>query len=103
MESTNRDPITRVDFEIFGKVQRVNFRKYTQSKAKSLNLRGWVKNTSAGTVVGSMEGRSRDVDCMMEWLRTTGSPKSEIVKADFKNAKKLDKHSFSSTAFIIKK
>ena len=34
-----------VDFEVFGKVQGVFFRKFTNEKANSLGLRGWVKNT----------------------------------------------------------
>ena len=34
-----------VQFEVFGRVQGVFFRKFTNEKALSLELRGWVKNT----------------------------------------------------------
>ena len=34
-----------VDYEVFGRVQGVFFRKFTNEKANSLGLRGWVKNT----------------------------------------------------------
>ena len=45
------------DFEVFGTVQGVFFRKHTQQQATKLNLVGWVKNASSGTVQGHMEGR----------------------------------------------
>lgn len=75
------------DFEIIGTVQGVFFRKHTQQQAKKLNLVGWVKNASTGTVQGHMEGRKEDVNQMKTWLRTTGSPKSKITKAEFANEK----------------
>ena len=34
-----------VDFEVFGKVQGVFFRKYTQRQAVELGVRGWIMNT----------------------------------------------------------
>ena len=39
-----------VDYEVFGRVQGVFFRKFTSEKANSLGLRGWVKNTRYRTV-----------------------------------------------------
>ncbi len=38
-----------------------NYRKYTYEKANELNVRGWVKNTEQGTVVGQAEGREKDM------------------------------------------
>jgi len=77
------------DFEIFGTVQGVFFRKHTQQQATKLNLVGWVKNTASGTVQGHMEGRIDDINQMKTWLRTKGSPKSKITKADFSNEKTI--------------
>ena len=37
--------LVAVEFEVFGRVQGVFFRKFTNEKALSLGLRGWVKNT----------------------------------------------------------
>ena len=37
--------LVAVDYEVFGRVQGVFFRKYTNDKANTLSLRGWVKNT----------------------------------------------------------
>jgi len=41
-----------VQFEVFGKVQGVFFRKYTKEKADSLGIRGYVFNHDSGTVQG---------------------------------------------------
>uniref|UniRef100_A0A8C9TNC9 Acylphosphatase n=1 Tax=Scleropages formosus TaxID=113540 RepID=A0A8C9TNC9_SCLFO len=45
-----------VDFEVFGNVQGVCFRMYTEDQAKKLGVSGWVKNTRQGTVVGQVQG-----------------------------------------------
>ncbi|KAM9465719.1 acylphosphatase-1-like [Clarias gariepinus] len=81
------EELLSVDYEVHGRVQGVFFRKYTQSEGKKLGLVGWVKNTPAGTVEGQLQGPSSNVRQMQEWLRSTGSPKSRIVKADFSNEK----------------
>ncbi|XP_021440526.2 acylphosphatase-1 isoform X1 [Oncorhynchus mykiss] len=78
-----------VDYEIFGRVQGVFFRKYTQTEGKKLGLVGWVQNTEAGTVQGQLQGPSNKVRQMQDWLKSTGSPKSQIIKAEFKNEKNV--------------
>ena len=50
--------VMSVHFEVYGKVQGVFFRKYTQARAEELNLRGWIRNTSRRTVEGDIEGQS---------------------------------------------
>lgn len=73
------------DFEVFGKVQGVYFRKHTQRKATELGLKGWVMNTAQGTVIGQLQGPQRGIDDMKIWLQKIGSPKSKIEKAAFRN------------------
>ncbi|KAL7294657.1 acylphosphatase-1 [Trichogramma pretiosum] len=90
-----------VDFEVYGRVQGVFFRKFTQSKAKELGLSGWCMNTDHNTVVGYVEGEKGKVEEMKNWLRTTGSPQSAIDKAEFRNEKQLDMLTLDS--FTIKK
>ncbi|KAB7507942.1 Acylphosphatase-1 [Armadillidium nasatum] len=85
-----------VDFEVFGIVQGVFFRKYTQKKAKELLVRGWCKNTDKGTVAGQLEGEEKQVQRMKDWLRTTGSPSSRIDKVEFKNEREIKDFSFDS-------
>ncbi|XP_022828010.1 acylphosphatase-2-like [Spodoptera litura] len=85
-----------VDFEVFGRVQGVFFRKYTKEQAEKLGLRGWCKNTSTGTVLGRMQGPTDKVEAMMHWLKTTGSPSSKIEKCEFRNQINIDDYTFNN-------
>ncbi|XP_071354229.1 acylphosphatase-1 [Trachinotus anak] len=90
------EDLISVDYEIFGRVQGVFFRKYTQAEGKKLGLVGWVQNTRAGTVQGQLQGPRNKVKEMQEWLKSTGSPKSQITKSEFKNEKTVDSLEHSS-------
>lgn len=72
-----------VSFEVFGRVQGVYFRKHTVDEARRLGLVGNVRNTSAGSVKGIVQGEAIKVEMMKTWLKTTGSPMSHIEKAVF--------------------
>ena len=52
---------------VFGRVQGVGFRFYTQKKALELNLKGFVRNKPNGTVYIEAEGNSKDVDEFVDW------------------------------------
>uniref|UniRef100_A0A834VCZ1 Acylphosphatase n=1 Tax=Sarcoptes scabiei TaxID=52283 RepID=A0A834VCZ1_SARSC len=90
-----------VNFKVFGKVQGVFFRKYTQAKARELGLFGYVKNEFDGTVVGIMQGIESSVREMKVWLETKGSPQSSIQKVEFTNEKIISKPDYDS--FTINK
>ncbi|XP_053191726.1 acylphosphatase-1 [Scomber japonicus] len=90
------EELISVDYEIFGRVQGVFFRKYTQAQGKKLGLVGWVQNTSGGTVQGQLQGPRSKVKEMKEWLKSTGSPKSEIMSAQFTKEKTVDTLEHSS-------
>lgn len=96
MATTNKSDLMNTDFEIFGKVQGVFFRKHTQRKATDLGLKGWVMNTSQGTVVGQLQGPSVAVNEMKNWLQTVGSPKSKIDKAHFQNERPITMCAFKA-------
>uniref|UniRef100_A0A8D0L5H5 acylphosphatase n=1 Tax=Sphenodon punctatus TaxID=8508 RepID=A0A8D0L5H5_SPHPU len=83
------DGLISVDYEVFRKVQGVFFRKYTQAEGKKLGLVGWVQNTQHDTVQGQLQGPAAKVRQLQEWLQKTGSPKSRINKAEFRNEKKI--------------
>ncbi|KAM9187403.1 acylphosphatase-2 isoform 2-T2 [Dugong dugon] len=51
-----------VDYEVFGYVQGVCFRMYTESEAKKIGVVGWVKNTRKGTVIGQVQGPEEKVN-----------------------------------------
>ncbi|XP_075386831.1 acylphosphatase-1 [Tenrec ecaudatus] len=94
------DTLISVDYEIFGKVQGVFFRKYTQAEGRKLGLVGWVQNTDRGTVQGQMQGPTSKVRPMQEWLKTRGSPKSHIDRANFKNEKVIPKLDYSDFQIV---
>lgn len=87
-----------VEFEVFGKVQGVFFRKHTVRKATELGLKGWVKNTTAGTVKGKIQGGNRGLALMKKWLQTTGSPNCRIDKTVFKNQHAILIYAFNNFA-----
>lgn len=68
----------RMNFEVFGKVQGVNFRYYTRKQAVTWGLVGWCRNTSSGTVKGIAEGSQENIQKMRLWLSQVGSPHSHI-------------------------
>ena len=86
--------LLRVEFEVFGKVQEVLFRKYTQSKANSIGVRGWIRNTERRTVRGELEGTIDILATMKEWLHNEGSPRSRIDRAIFRNEKEIEQYTF---------
>ncbi|KAM9363235.1 acylphosphatase-2-like [Symphorus nematophorus] len=95
----SQNKLTSVDFEIFGNVQGVCFRMYTEDHGLSLGLVGWVKNTRQGTVIGQIQGPVDKVKEMKSWLQNVGSPSSRIDRAVFSNERevsKLELHGFST-------
>jgi acylphosphatase len=55
---------------VSGRVQGVAFRWYTQEKALSLGLDGWVRNLRSGDVEAWLEADEADLAlaAMLEWL-----------------------------------
>ncbi|XP_059384851.1 acylphosphatase-2-like [Carassius carassius] len=91
MSSDAGEKYVSVDFEVFGNVQGVCFRMYTEAEAKKLGVTGWVKNTRQGTVVGQVQGHPEKVKEMKCWLSKVGSPSSRIDRAHFTNEKPVSK------------
>ncbi|XP_057629191.1 acylphosphatase-2 [Chionomys nivalis] len=90
------EPLKSVDYEVFGRVQGVCFRMYTEGEAKKMGVVGWVKNTSKGTVMGQVQGPEEKVNSMKAWLSKVGSPSSRIDRADFSNEKTISKLDYSN-------
>uniref|UniRef100_A0A914WKP1 Acylphosphatase n=1 Tax=Plectus sambesii TaxID=2011161 RepID=A0A914WKP1_9BILA len=83
-----------IDFEVFGHVQGVFFRKFTRQTAQKYSIVGWCKNTNHGTVSGQAQGQEDNVNKMKQWLQHEGSPHSKIDKAEFRNEKEITKLEF---------
>uniref|UniRef100_A0AAY5KN12 Acylphosphatase-1 n=1 Tax=Esox lucius TaxID=8010 RepID=A0AAY5KN12_ESOLU len=71
-----------------------------QAEGKKLGLVGWVQNTESGTVQGQLQGPKNKVRQMQDWLKSTGSPKSQIIKAEFKNEKNVESLDYSAFSII---
>ncbi len=72
---------TRAHVIISGRVQGVFFRASTRDKAQQLDLTGWVRNRSDGTVEAVFEGADSAVDEMITWCRT-GPPTAKVTQMD---------------------
>ncbi|XP_077291449.1 acylphosphatase-2-like [Arctopsyche grandis] len=90
-----------LDFEVFGRVQGVFFRKCTEEEADKLGVRGWCKNTPQGTVQGQIEGPETQVQSMKHWLEFTGSPMSKIDRVKFDNERQINEYTFND--FSVKR
>ncbi|XP_065364683.1 acylphosphatase-2-like [Calliphora vicina] len=96
----NMPQILHCEFEVFGIVQGVSFRMFTEKQAKSLGVRGWCMNTRNDTVKGEIEAPPEEFAQMKIWLEKTGSPTSRIDKVIFGDIKEIDSFTFES--FSIK-
>ncbi len=53
--------------KIYGRVQGVGFRYYTQKEAISLDIKGWVRNRPDGSVSIEAEGSAEKLQLFVEW------------------------------------
>nr|XP_045225266.1 acylphosphatase-2 isoform X3 [Macaca fascicularis] len=83
-------PLKSVDYEVFGRVQGVCFRMYTEDEARKIGVVGWVKNTSKGTVTGQVQGPEDKVNSMWHLehcLLQRGLTLSPLSRRDGRNGR----------------
>ena len=68
----------RVHIVVIGKVQGVFYRASTVDTARSLGLKGWVRNLSNGNVEIIAEGAETDLIKLYEWCKT--GPRNAMVR-----------------------
>lgn len=73
------DTRERLHAIVDGIVQGVNFRYYTQERARSLRLTGWVRNRADGSVEVLAEGPRALLDQLLEFLRR-GPPAASVTE-----------------------
>jgi acylphosphatase len=72
---------TRAHVIVTGKVQGVFYRAETASKAKQLNLTGWIRNLPDGRVEAIFEGEEINVKKIVDFCRR-GPPNAYVVDVD---------------------
>ncbi len=63
--------------QIYGRVQGVGFRYYTQKKAEELGIKGYVKNRPDGSVYVEAEGEDTALEAFAAWCET-GPPWAHV-------------------------
>ena len=66
---------------VYGLVQGVGFRYYTQNVARKYGLKGWVRNNPDGSVEVVAEGTAGAVQHMEEFLHT-GPPHAQVSQVE---------------------
>ena len=67
--------------QVHGKVQGVSFRFYTQLRAKELQLAGWVRNRTDGSVEVMVRGRRQPLEALLVFLQR-GSPAANVTRVE---------------------
>lgn len=70
-----------VILNIYGRVQGVGFRFYTQKKATGLKLAGYVKNMPDGSVYIEAEGQAELLEMFVNWCES-GPSWARVTKVD---------------------
>ncbi|MBI2032392.1 MAG: acylphosphatase [Candidatus Levybacteria bacterium] len=68
---------------ISGQVQGLGFRRFVRNKARELNVKGWVRNLPDRRVEAVLQGRTKDVEKMIEFCRK-GSFLADVVDIQIK-------------------
>ena len=71
----------RLEATVYGRVQGVSFRYYTQQKANELNLTGWAANQPDRTVRVVAEGSDEQLKKLLKWL-WRGSPAARVERVN---------------------
>jgi acylphosphatase len=71
----------RVEAAVYGRVQGVSFRYYTQQKARQLGLTGWVANHPDGSVRLVAEGSRPALEELVAFLQQ-GPPAARVSQVD---------------------
>ncbi|MCJ1326625.1 hypothetical protein MMC10_003290 [Thelotrema lepadinum] len=71
----------RISFKVHGKVQGVFFRAFTEEKASSYNLTGFVSNTNDDKVVGEAQGSAESIEKLLKDLNQ-GPKAAHVVKVE---------------------
>ncbi|MBN2639030.1 MAG: acylphosphatase [Bacteroidales bacterium] len=70
--------------QVYGKVQGVGFRYYTEKKALELDIKGFVKNRPDGSVYIEAEGKTENLELFTQWCEQ-GPDWARVLKTEKQN------------------
>ena len=82
-----------VQARIFGRVQGVRYRAWTEKEASRRGLRGWVRNRTDGSVEAVFAGERMQVEAMLEACRI-GPPAARVTDIDIQALEEYVEGSF---------
>lgn len=81
--------IKHVKIKIVGVVQGVNFRYYTQARARVLNINGFARNEDDGSVYIEAEGEEAKLNELLKWCQDgPASARIDSVSSGFTSSLK---------------
>jgi acylphosphatase len=87
------DDVTSLRIKIEGFVQAVGFRHFAIEEARKLNLDGWIRNRSDGTVEALVSGSTKSVEAFVAAC-ARGPSGSRITSLDLHKAEPPDEKGF---------
>lgn len=70
-----------IAINVYGRVQGVGFRYYTNKKANELNICGYVKNLTNGNVYIEAEAEENDLLTFVDWVKV-GTQWARVQKVE---------------------
>lgn len=86
--------IKHFEIRVYGRVQGVGFRYAATQKARSLNLKGWVRNLPDGSVTTAVQGEDDACRAYIQWCRS-GTGYSWVERVEISEKKPEQLHSFT--------
>jgi acylphosphatase len=75
-------PESRIIITVSGRVQGVGFRYYTREMAKSLSIKGFVRNLPDGSVYIDAQGSNDALETFIQWCRS-GPSRASVERIEF--------------------
>ena len=94
------ESMTAVELHIVGRVQGVFYRASTCEVAQSLNVNGWVKNNSDGSVSVYAEGSEQSINKLIDWCHQ-GPEYAQVTKVAVTKINPLGLQNFSIQKYYV--
>lgn len=80
-----------VIIRVFGRVQGVGFRYFTQQKAADFSINGWVRNLKDSSVEIVAQGNSESINFFLQALNIGPRPYAKVTKVEVQDIENEDR------------